>query len=112
MKRYKLCVDLLCALPGCPTIYYGDEVGLTGCQDPWCRRPFPWGREDKALQKFVSNKLTHRQRSDVLKYGLCDVEASDADTIVITRYMDASGLDALGTPTDCTGMEKITVSRK
>ena len=112
VKRYKLCIDLLCALPGCPTIYYGDEAGLTGCQDPWCRRPFPWGREDKALQQFVSNKLTHRQRSDVLKYGLCDVEAIDADTIAITRYMDEAGMDALGNPTDCTGVEKITVCRK
>ena len=112
VKRYKLCVDLLCALPGCPTIYYGDEAGLTGCHDPWNRRPFPWGREDKALQTFVSNKLTHRQQSDVLKYGLCDIEAVDEDTITITRYMDGSGMDGLGNKTDCTTREVITVCRR
>ena len=38
VRRYKLCIDLLCALPGCATVYYGDEVGLTGCHDPWNRR--------------------------------------------------------------------------
>jgi cyclomaltodextrinase / maltogenic alpha-amylase / neopullulanase len=27
---------------GAPTIYYGDEVGMTGGKDPDCRRPFPW----------------------------------------------------------------------
>lgn len=112
VKRYKLCVDLLCALPGCPTIYYGDEAGLTGCHDPWNRRPFPWGREDKSLQAFVSNKLTHRQQSDVLKFGLCDIEAVDEDTITITRYMDGSGVDGLGNKTSCTTREVITVCRR
>lgn len=111
VKRYKMCVDLLCALPGCPTIYYGDEAGLCGCQDPWNRRPFPWGKEDKALQRYVSNKLTHRRQSDVLKYGLCDIEALDADTLTITRYMDGSK-DALGNATTCKEREVITICRK
>ena len=111
VKRYRMCIDLLCALPGCPTIYYGDEAGLTGCHDPWCRRPFPWGREDKALQSYVANKLSHRQQSDVLRYGLCDVVAVDEDTITITRRMD-NGLDGLGNPTAATGREVITVCRK
>lgn len=111
VKRYKLCIDLLCALPGCPTVYYGDEAGLCGCHDPWNRRPFPWGREDKALTQYISNKLTHRQASDVLKYGLCDISAADADTIVITRYME-NGRDGLGKPTACREREVITVCRK
>ncbi len=110
VKRYKMCVDLLCALPGCPTIYYGDEAGLCGCHDPWNRRPFPWGKEDTALQHYVSNKLTHRQKSDVLKYGLCDIEAVDDDTLTIVRYMDGD-MDALGHPTTCREREVITVCR-
>jgi len=111
VERYKMCVDLLCALPGCPTIYYGDEAGLCGCQDPWNRRPFPWGKEDEALQRYVANKLTHRQQSDVLKYGLCDIEAPDGDTITIVRHMDG-GKDALGNPTTCTDREVFTINRK
>ena len=111
VKRYKMCVDLLCALPGCPTIYYGDEAGLCGCQDPWNRRPFPWGKEDEALQRYVAAKLTHRQQSDVLKYGLCDVEALDADTITIVRRME-NGKDAFGNATDCAEREVVTVTRK
>lgn len=30
--------------PGAPTIYYGDEVGVTGTKDPDSRRSFPWER--------------------------------------------------------------------
>ena len=111
VKRYKMCVDLLCALPGCPTIYYGDEAGLCGCHDPWNRRPFPWGREDAALQQYVRSKLTHRRQSEVLRCGLCDIEAIDADTLTVTRYMHG-GRDGLGQPTRCTDREVITVCRK
>ena len=111
VRRYKLCIDLLCALPGCPTIYYGDEAGLTGCQDPWNRRPFPWGREDRALQAYVRNKLTHRRCSEVLRHGLCKVEVVDGDALTITRFM-LDGRDALGRCTDCATREVITVSRK
>ena len=34
---------------GLPSIYYGDEVGLDGATDPFCRKTFPWGREDGEL---------------------------------------------------------------
>lgn len=111
VRRYKLCIDLLCALPGCATVYYGDEVGLTGCHDPWNRRAFPWGREDKSLQKYVANKLRHRQESDLLRLGYCDIEAPDDDTLLITRRMK-DGHDALGQESTVTGKEIIKVCRK
>ena len=34
---------------GVPSVYYGDEVGLEGYHDPFCRMPFPWGRENSEL---------------------------------------------------------------
>ncbi len=36
-------------LPGAPTVYYGDEVGLVGYADPFNRGTYPWGREDEEL---------------------------------------------------------------
>lgn len=36
-------------LPGIPSIYYGDEVGLEGGKDPINRRTYPWGRENQEL---------------------------------------------------------------
>ena len=109
VKRYKTCIDILCALPGCPTIYYGDEAGLTGAPDPFCRRPFPWGREDKDLQSYVADKLTHRQKSRLLRFGLCDIDAADDDTIVITRWMD--GTDGLGRKTSSHARKVIVITR-
>ena len=34
---------------GVPSVYYGDEAGMEGYHDPFCRMPYPWGREDRAL---------------------------------------------------------------
>jgi cyclomaltodextrinase / maltogenic alpha-amylase / neopullulanase len=41
-KRAALALAMLYALPGTPTVYYGDEVGLPGGHDPDNRRGMPW----------------------------------------------------------------------
>ena len=38
----KLIWTILFFLPGCPNVYYGDELALEGGQDPDNRRCFPW----------------------------------------------------------------------
>ena len=45
----KLAAVVLYAFPGSPTVYYGDEAGMEGFEDPFNRRTFPWGREDRDL---------------------------------------------------------------
>ncbi len=40
-QRLRLAALLQMTLPGAPTIYYGDEVGVTGATDPDDRRTFP-----------------------------------------------------------------------
>jgi glycosidase len=41
-QRQRLAAVVQMTVPGTPSIYYGDEVGLTGASDPDDRRPFPW----------------------------------------------------------------------
>ncbi|WP_234418464.1 maltodextrin glucosidase [Dongshaea marina] len=42
----KAAVSMLFTYIGVPCIYYGDEVGMTGGEDPDCRRCFPWASSD------------------------------------------------------------------
>ena len=35
--------------PGCPLLYYGDELGLEGADDPHNRAPMPWGRDARRV---------------------------------------------------------------
>ncbi|MCF2618717.1 alpha-glucosidase C-terminal domain-containing protein [Oscillibacter valericigenes] len=48
----KLAAAVLYAFPGSPTVYYGDEAGMEGFEDPFNRGTYPWGREDAALLDY------------------------------------------------------------
>jgi len=37
---------------GVPSVYYGDEAGMEGYHDPFCRMPYVWGREDQEILAF------------------------------------------------------------
>jgi glycosidase len=54
---------------GLPSVYYGDEAGLTGCSDPFCRKPFPWGREDGELLLHYKKLGELRKNEKILQNG-------------------------------------------
>lgn len=54
---------------GAPTIYYGDEAGVTGWTDPDNRRTYPWGREDRELIAFHKAAISLRKEYPVLRHG-------------------------------------------
>jgi 4-alpha-glucanotransferase len=62
---------LLYAFPGSPMIYYGDEAGMEGWEDPFNRRTYPWGKENVALRAFyvllgkIRRARTSLQRGDI-----------------------------------------------
>ena len=56
-------------LPGVPSIYYGDEVGMTGCKDPFNRGCFPWGSENTEILNFTKELAELRGNYSVLKNG-------------------------------------------
>ena len=49
ISRFKTAAVLQFTLPGIPCVYYGDEVGMDGFEDPFCRKTYPWGAEDESL---------------------------------------------------------------
>jgi len=54
MDRLLVAAALQYMLPGTPSVYYGDEVGLTGFSDPINRRPYPWDRANKELRAYYA----------------------------------------------------------
>ena len=68
-RRVKIASALQYFLPGVPSLYYGDEAGLQGFEDPLNRRPYPWGKEDEELlahYRFLG-KLRAERREDFIK---------------------------------------------
>lgn len=61
-KLLKIAAILQYTLPGFPSIYYGDEVGLEGGKDPFNRKGYPWLNQDEELLEF------YRQLGDMRKH--------------------------------------------
>jgi alpha-glucosidase len=71
LSHLKLAVTALFTYIGVPCIYYGDEVGLEGDNDPDCRRPFPWNEKDwnQDLLAHYKKLITLRKTSNALQEG-------------------------------------------
>ncbi len=108
-ERFLTGMEILCALPGAPTLYYGDEAGLQGTADPYNRGTFPWGREDIKLQSAVRQLFQKRKNSPILQTGFLEATAMDDDTLLIRRWVEG-GKDALGKPA-VNGEEIIKIRR-
>ncbi len=70
-SEQKVCLAyaLLAFLPGLPTIYYGDEVGMEGGKDPLNRQCFPWDKENREVLSFFKKINNARLKLQCLKNG-------------------------------------------
>lgn len=57
--------------PGAPCIYYGDEIGMDGEHDPYCRKSFPWDESkwDKDLLGYAKELIALRKKDPALRRG-------------------------------------------
>ena len=96
---------------GAPQIWYGEEVGMWGADDPDCRKPMVWGdityederadydpsksrpvdivRPDTALKSFYRKLCKMRKENPVLVYGDLSFSVADnqSQTLVYNRSM-------------------------
>jgi neopullulanase len=70
-SAYRLATLVQMTLPGTPSIYYGDEIGMEGGHDPGCRGGFPWDERawDQELRKYVQRCVSLRQAHPALRRG-------------------------------------------
>ena len=80
-RRLMLGALLLYTFPGSPTVYYGDEAGMEGYEDPLNRRAFPWGAEDEELLRWY-------RKLGQLRGGRPSLQRGD----ICYLYADGSGL--------------------
>ena len=85
---------LQCTLPGAPSIYYGDEIGLTGGNDPANRASFPWdpARWDTSLHRYVRSLLRLRSSEPALRHGSTIAIAAAGPAFTFERRLDGERL--------------------
>ena len=65
----KLISTMQFTLPGVPCIYYGDEAGIGGGEDPYNRGCYPWGKEDNELVEHFRRLGKLRREHEVFIDG-------------------------------------------
>lgn len=78
---------LLFTYPGVPSVYYGDEIGLTGAGDPTNRGCMPWEAEawNHDLRSFYQTLIQLRRTAPALRWGGFQLLHADGDTVAFLR---------------------------
>lgn len=117
-ERLSMVAVLQMTLPGAPTIYYGDEVGLTGYgydvarDDPYNRQPYPWADEAgyntlPEWRKSQTNLLSHYQALGTLRGQYSFLRTGSFDPLLTD---DANKMLAYGRK-DATGAGIVVMNR-
>lgn len=85
----------LYTFPGVPSLYYGDEAGLTGGSDPDNRKPYPWGREDDSLVEWYKMIGKWRREHSALRTGCWKSHSLHHDVYSFERWIE-NGVDNFG----------------
>ena len=80
---------VLFAFPGSPTVYYGDEVGMEGFEDPFNRRTYPWGSEDQTLLDWYTALGKARKELPALRRG--DLRWGQTQGRLLTFFRQGEG---------------------
>ena len=93
-QRQKLASLIQFTVPGAPTVFYGDEVGMTGDDDPDDRRTYPWADKGGSPD---TNMFTHYQTLNTLRTSNSVLTQGDFQMLLAD---DATGVVAYGRKTN------------
>ena len=85
VKLLKSAYTLLATVPGIPSVFYGDEVGLEGYSDPFNRMPYPWGEENRELLEHYRKLGSIRSQNAVYKDGAFKVILMERELLIFKR---------------------------
>ena len=91
VKRFKLAVAFQLLFKGSPAIYYGDEVGITGDNDPDCRKCMEWeeDRQNKEILDWYKMLIKLRKDHECIRIGSYrTISCSDEDDILVFERAD------------------------
>jgi cyclomaltodextrinase len=90
LASYRLALAFIFTYPGAPCIFYGDEIGLVGHQDPECRQPFPWDETkwNHNLRNYVKDLVRLRQVHKSLRRGKYEQIYSNNGVYAFLRKSD------------------------
>ena len=68
-RKYRLAVLFQLCFVGMPSIFYGDELGISGILESEYRSPMPWSGGNKKLYAFFRRAIALRRGHAALRRG-------------------------------------------
>ena len=90
IQRLKMASILQYTVYGIPSVFYGDEAGVEGYHDPFCRKTYPWGKENTELMEHYKKLGELRNIEKVFDRGDFRVIDRGSETITYERTKDDS----------------------
>ena len=88
VKKIKIAFMLQSFLPGIPCVYYGDEIGMEGFQDPFNRMPMKWNDICRELLEHYKKIIHIRKNNRPLWKGGFKIKRIKDGVIVFDRFID------------------------
>jgi len=90
--KLKMAALLQFTLPGVPCIYYGDEIGMEGDRDPFCRKCYDWENADEDLRTYYRNlgKIRQSDLKGIFSEGVYREIYADSSCLVFERRTDSN----------------------
>jgi len=107
-KRLKLASTLQFTLPGVPCLYYGDEAGMDGGADPFNRRCYPWGAEDREILEWYKKISRLRKEHCCFMDGVYELSEARAGVFSFTR---GGGADCVLVAVNVSDSDKVLSAR-
>lgn len=87
LAKVQTALVVLFAYPGVPCVYYGDEIGLEGEDDPDCRRTMPWDEAawNHDLRALTKRLIAVRRTAPALRWGGIRFLHPAEDTVAFVR---------------------------
>ena len=102
--KYRGAVILMFVMPGTPSIYYGDEVGIDGHLNSMegCRYSFPWDEKDqkKAFTDLYSRLADLKRKEEVLHQGSFRILSNEGFVFACARFNEDEAVLAVTSMSD------------
>jgi 4-alpha-glucanotransferase len=94
-RRLKLMALIQMTFPGVPSVYYGDEAGMEGFEDPFNRGAFPWGNIDRGIRGWFKSAIALRNSFAALRTGSFEPVLAEGAAYAYVRAI-RGGRDVFG----------------
>lgn len=99
LQALKQAILFQMTMPGAPCLYYGDEIAMTGQDDPYCRGAYPWHQPDlmdQQMLSYVREVIQLRHQFAALRTGEVEFDQGlPRDVLGFRRRLDGQEVQVL-----------------